>query len=118
MQDKYITSDGITYAAHRGAPGQGYFVVASSPAPNRTRRVVAGPYTNEAAALERAGELAADHERELRPAGLITRGLDELAARRVAAALGVELGPLTDAELAATAELERTAAELGLEVPA
>lgn len=44
------------------------------------------------------------------------RGLDELAARRTADALGVDLGPLTAAEAAATAELEAAALELGVEL--
>jgi FAD/FMN-containing dehydrogenase len=118
VPEPIVTSNGVHYKAERGAPGYGFAVLAYRPLPASYCTVVAGPFTNEPDAWARAAELAARHELELNPSSRVARGLDELAARRVASALGVELGPLTEAEVAATAELERAAAELGLEVPA
>ena len=46
----------------------------------------------------------------------VARGVDELRARRTAAALGVDLGPLTDNEVAALAALNLEAARMGYTV--
>jgi len=102
----YHVLRGFRYVLGRGTVSTGYYVSDDS------GRVVSGPYTDEGQACDKADALDAEL------AATIARGLDELSARRVASALGVELGPFTCSELAATAELERTADELGLEVPA
>lgn len=49
-------------------------------------------------------------------AGIVAQGLHELGDRRLAADLGIDLGPVTEAEVAAATELRRTAAELGIDL--
>lgn len=102
--EAYVVLRGFRYVLGRGTVSTGYYVS------DAAGRVVSGPYTDEGQACDKADDLEAELART------IARGLDELAARRVADALGVDLGPLTEAEVAATAELERTAGELGVEL--